>query len=234
MKNNISDNLALTVAKSGAIELPAEILEFSIDQVLDNGLLKDIPFVGWIVKGISAGVSISDRILYHKILRFLFSLESTENADRNNFREKVDSDLKYRRKVGEHLVIMLNQIDSFEKANLLAMVFDHCLTGDIEHEKFIDLAHVVDRSLLSDLKSISVPDNKRIIFSSTSLAASSGILEYGIVESKSGDEGPEIGTRLSELGKDLRDMFLKRYRTREVDENKRREKVRNRFADKNT
>lgn len=232
MKNSVSDNLALTVAKTGALELPAEILEFSIDQALDDGLLKDIPFVGWIVKGVSVGIAISDRILYHKILRFLFALQDTAKSDREKFRRKIEGDPDFRKSVGEHLVIMLDKIDSFEKANFLAITFDHCLTGDIEHGHFIDLAHIIDRALLSDLKAIVVPDSQRITFSSISLAAASGILEYGISKPEAGDELPDIGTRLTKHGRDLRDMFLGRYRTREEDEKKRRDEIRARFDNK--
>jgi hypothetical protein len=229
MKSNVSDNLALTVAKAGAIELPAEILEFSIDQALDDGILKDIPFVGWIAKAVSAGMAISDKILYHKILRFVFSIERFAKSDRDQFRSKIEHDPVYRRKVGEHLIIMLDKVDSLEKAHFLAIVFDHCLTGHIEHDCFIDLAHIVSSALLADLKAIGVPDNQRIMFSSTGLAAASGILEYGIAIPEVGKEAPELGTRLSKHGEDLRDMFLGRYRTREEDARKRREIFRKRF-----
>ena len=61
MKNTIPDNIAITVSKSDCLELPAEILEFSIDQVLDEGLFKDIPVVGWVIKGLSIKQSISDQ-----------------------------------------------------------------------------------------------------------------------------------------------------------------------------
>ncbi|MES2594169.1 MAG: hypothetical protein V4662_02480 [Verrucomicrobiota bacterium] len=227
MDSSISDNLAVAAAKAGGIELSADILEFSVDQVLDEGILKDIPFVGWIAKGFAIGLTISDRILYHKILRFLLALKSVENTERIEFRNKVDSDPSFRRKVGEHLVVMLDKMDAFDKSYLLAIAFDHFMTEDITHDHFVDLAHIIDRALLADLKTLGVPDNQRMAFSSTGLAASSGILEFGISEPEAGTDLPQLGTRISQYGRDLRDMFLGRFRTRAADQKAAKERMLN-------
>ena len=47
--DSLSDHLAVTVSKSGAIGLTSEMVEFAIDQTLESGVLKDLPFVGWMV-----------------------------------------------------------------------------------------------------------------------------------------------------------------------------------------
>ncbi len=212
---NISDSLPITIAKSTGLVFPAEFLEFSIDQVLDEGIFKDIPFVGWIAKGVSVSRSISDRIFYHKILRFLFTLESISSGDREVFRKKVLEDSDYRKKVGEHLIVLIDKIDNFEKSSLLAKCFDHFITSDITHDYFIDLSHVVERSTLSDLKALCGPDSRRIVFGSSGVAVASGIIEFGISEPIHDEDSPQLGTKLSHYGKDLRDMFLERYRDRE-------------------
>ena len=124
-KLNISDNLADTVAEIGLMGLPAEILEFSIDQVLDEGLLKDIPFVGWVSKGITLQRSISDRILFHKILRFLLTLESIESGSKESYRQKIKSNPKFKRKVGEQLLLILDRIDDLSKPQMIAKCLDH-------------------------------------------------------------------------------------------------------------
>jgi len=137
MKKSISDNLALTIAETGGLTLPAKILEFSIGQVLDEGMLKDLPVVGWIAKGVAIGQSISDRIFHHKILMFPIALEKTGKGDREACTAKIRENPDFRRKVGEHLLILLDKIDAFDKASLLAQCFDHFLTGHISHEHFI-------------------------------------------------------------------------------------------------
>ena len=225
MKESISDNIAITVGETEDLVLPAEILEFAIDQVLDEGILKDIPVVGWIAKGLSIGRSISDRIFFHKILRFLIALEEISEGNRLEFRDKVRKDSKFRRKVGEHLLILIDKIDAFEKSSLLAKCFDHFLTGDIDHEYFVDLSHVIERAPLADLKALCVPDNQRILFGSSGVAAACGVLEFGIAEPEPGEDLPQLGTRMSRYGRDLRDMFLGRFRDRVTQEKARREQL---------
>lgn len=225
---SISDNLADTVAEVGLIGLSSEILEFSIDQVLEEGLIKDIPVVGWISKGLVLQRSISDRILYNKILRFIFALESIDSGSKDSFRAKIKNDVKYKRKVGEHLLLILDRIDDLTKPEMIAKCFDHHLTGDLEFSHFIDLVQVIERSTIGDLEALSCPDNKRMLFGSVGQAVGCGILEYGICKSDD-DESPEIGTRLSRLGKDLRDVLKSRFRGREERERKLREEIVRRF-----
>jgi len=227
-KLNISDNLADTVAEIGLMGLPAEILEFSIDQVLDEGLLKDIPFVGWISKGITLQRSISDRILFHKILRFLLALESIDSGSKESFRQKIKSNPKFKRKVGEHLLLILDRIDDLSKPQMIAKCFDHHLTEDIEFAHFIELAQVIERSTIGDLEALSCGSNKPMLFGSVGQAAGCGILEYGICSSET-DESPEIGTRLSRLGEDLRDILRDRFRGREERKKKEMEERLRRF-----
>ncbi|MCI5107908.1 MAG: hypothetical protein MRY76_14455 [Pseudomonadales bacterium] len=206
---SLSKNLASTVVETGSIELPAEILEFSIDQVLDDSVLKDIPFVGWIAKGLSVSQSISDRIFHHKILRFLYALEDVSSGDKEKFQQKMDSDSDYRDRVGEHLILLLNRIDSLEKTKYLAICFDHLISGHIDYQYFVDLSNVIERSMLSDLKELSTPANKYPKYISPGVAVASGILEFGINDPMigSGSETPRLGTRLSIHGEDLKAMF---------------------------
>ena len=124
-QESLSDNLAITVAETGSLELPAGILEFTIDQAMDDGVLIDIPVVGWIAKGVPISRSISDRILHHKILRFLIELDVIGEGDREAFRTKIRNEPDFRKKVGEHLLILLEKIDVFDKTTLLAKCFDH-------------------------------------------------------------------------------------------------------------
>ncbi|PCM43772.1 hypothetical protein [Marinobacter sp. ANT_B65] len=220
---SLSNDLALTIAKSGGVELPAELLEFTIDQVVDESILKDIPVVGWLAKGFSVTRSISDRIFHHKVLRFLIELEEVSKSERQAFLARVESDTGYRRKVGEHLLVILNKIDAFEKTSLLAKCFDHFLTGDINFEYFVDLSNIIERTPLSDLNALCVPSNQRIEFSSVGIAVACGILEFGIASTNFGEDQPELGTKMSKYGKDLRDIFLGHLRERLANEKAQRE-----------
>jgi|GEM_PF-3151782 len=220
---SLSNDLVLTIAKSGGIELPAEILEFTIDQIVDESILKDIPVVGWLAKGVSVTRSISDRIFHHKVMRFLIALEAVSESERDTFRNKVESDPDFRRKVGEHLLVILNKIDAFDKTSLLAKCFDHFLTEDIDYEYFVDLSNIIERTPLSDLNALCVPSNNKVVFNSAGIAVACGILEFGIAAPNVGEDQPELGTKMSKYGRDLRDIFLGRLRERLINEKAHRE-----------
>jgi hypothetical protein len=202
---SLAENFVATVAK-GNLELPAEIAEFTIDQIIDDGILKDIPIVGWIAKGLAISSSISDRIFYHKVLRFLLSIDDIDDSMRSIFIEKIANDYDFKKRVGEHLLIIVDKLDNVDKATLMAKCFNYLLRGSIDHDYFMDLSSIISASTISDLNSLSDPENKRVLFRSSTIAASTGILEYGLC--KGDDDQPEMGHRLSDHGSDLRDIFL--------------------------
>jgi transposase len=208
MNESIADSLTKTITAPKRLELPAQVLEFSIDQVLDAGLLKDIPLVGWIAKGYSTVKSISDTIFLNKIVRFLFTLEKLDTEEREACRIRMRDDNQYRRRVGEHLILILDKLDNLQKAEILAKCFKFFLDGDIDHDRFMDLAHVVERASLADLRALSVPASQRITFRDRGLAATSGILVYDLTETWDAEQKPELTTRLSKLGADLRAILL--------------------------
>ena len=211
--DNISDQLATTVGKSGILGLTTEIAELAIDQTLDSGILKDIPFVGWIAKGLAIHQNISDRILYNKILRFLGQLESVPSGDKSEFQERINEDQDYRRDVGEHLLIIIDRLDDLKKTEVLASCFDHFLTGEFDHDHFVELASIIDRLTSRDLTALAVPRCKRVIFSSIGRVVASGVMEYGISESE--DDSTGIEWRSTRIGEDLRDILLGEYRGRD-------------------
>lgn len=215
MNTSLSDQLAITAGKTGEIGLTADIAEFAIDQLLEPSVLKDIPVVGWIAKGLEVCQTISDRILFNKILRFLSRLESIGSDCKSAFQIRVSGDADFRRRVGEHLLTFLDRLDDLKKTEILASCFDHFLTGDIDHDHFVELAAVIDRLTSRDLAEIARPRNQRLAFPSIGRAVASGILEYGIKDPESSGEPPTIGTRLTRIGIDLRDISLAEFRGRD-------------------
>ena len=57
-----------------------------------------------------------------------------------------------------------------------------------------------------------MPSNIRVEFSSVRIAVTCGILEFGVAPPDFRDGQPELGTKMSRYGEDLRDVFLGRFR----------------------
>lgn len=137
--------LVKTLSSTEVPDLIKEYAEIGIDAVISDGLLKDIPLVGTIVGIAKAGINISDRIFIKKLLKFLCQLNKLSPQMRQNMVNKLESDEAYGRKVGEHVIEILDRIDSYRKPKMIALVFKAYTEGRIDAKKLHSLNHAVDR-----------------------------------------------------------------------------------------
>ena len=101
----------------------ADLFEATGDQLLQEGILRDVPLIGTVV-GIARVVgTISDRIFLLKVKKFIFSLSKLSDVEKDDFSEQMDKDEKLRSKVGETVVLLLDRSDDLEKVEILAKIF---------------------------------------------------------------------------------------------------------------
>lgn len=140
--------------KSKALnDLTAEILEISLDAVLNNETLKSIPIVGLAFKGFSLYQNISEAFFIKKLLTFLFKLNEIPYKTRIEFVNKLESE-RETRKAGEKLLITLNRLDDIDKSAMIGNLFKHTILGSISYEDFGQLSHMIDNSYVNDLKKL--------------------------------------------------------------------------------
>ena len=84
----------------------------------------------------------------NKLLRFLLHLQALPTGDRTGFTQKMNDDPKFRRRVGEKLVLLVDKLDDLDKAEMVARCFDHFLSSDITYDEFCEFAQLIDRSLI--------------------------------------------------------------------------------------
>ena len=71
--------------------------------------------------------------------------------EKKKFLKKLDANPKFRRKVGETLVLLLDRLDDMEKPELVGKLFKAYMLGRIEFPAFQRLAAAVERAYLPDL-----------------------------------------------------------------------------------
>ncbi len=131
----------------------ANLAEAGIDQLLDDGFLRDVPALGTVLGVIRATGSIRDLLLAKKLGRFLCELQRVPTRDREAFRRSLSSP-KEQRKVGEALVLLLDRLDDLEKPPLVARVFAAYVRGQIDQPTFRLMAMAVDRLHLPHLREL--------------------------------------------------------------------------------
>jgi hypothetical protein len=138
------------VADSDAVELSADIAEFTLDQLLDDNLLKEIPWVGWIFRAKAAYSSISDRILLAKIVRSLLELHLHAEHQRTALLRRLEDNTDERKRVGQHLLIALEKVDDLDKPGIIAQCFSYYLQGLLSYCEFSQLADAITKCHSSD------------------------------------------------------------------------------------
>jgi len=151
MSDNVNDQI---------IEGGSELLEFAIDQILEDGLLKDFPLVGTAIKLATVGKSIRDRLFLAKLQRFLVALPKIDPTKREKFQKQVQDDKEFRNRVGETLLLVIERLDSLEKPEMLAKAFAYFVRGKISESDFRRLASAIDLAFVDDLKFLA-PQFKR-------------------------------------------------------------------------
>jgi hypothetical protein len=190
-----------------SLEIALGIGEASLDQILDEGLLRDVPVLGTVCGMARLAKSIPDRIFLAKLSRFVKAIEMISPEERIAFRRKLERDPKTLRRVGETLVLVLNKLDDMDKPELLGKAFRAYVRGVITYEQFRRLSAAIDASLVSDLQQFgtevtSVDQSLLEHLASTGLArpSTAGLTETGGLVFSS--------IKITEIG----ELFQKLYR----------------------
>ena len=144
------DSLIKTISNSDLTALSGELGEVIIDSTLEDGVLKDIPIVGSMVGLFKTGVTIKDALFTKKLIVFLQGLSDIPIEKRNAMIESLD-DPKTNEKAGEKLLIIIERLDSSEKAKILAKAFRVYIEKSIDRDEFWRVTFIINNLPLSDI-----------------------------------------------------------------------------------
>lgn len=126
-------------------DLTVDITESLFDQLLQEGLLRDIPVVSSLVNLAKAGVDAANYLFLRKTIRFLLHLKDVPEEERRRFVDQLDTDEKLKRRVGENLFLLLHRLDDMQKPELLGRIFRAFVVGKIDYVTYQKLSTTVDR-----------------------------------------------------------------------------------------
>jgi hypothetical protein len=150
----LGNSFVQSISRESAVDLVKEYAEVGIDAVFADGILRDLPVVRTVFALARAGISIGDRLLLKKILKFLYELQSISVKQRSEMIERLEADPDYGRKVGEHLVELLERVESERKPAMLARVFKAYVNSEIDANILNRLNMAVERIPLFEIGSV--------------------------------------------------------------------------------
>lgn len=197
-------SLVRTVVGNQLGDAILDLAEVALDENLAEGVLKDVPIVGTLVKLARAGQSVSEELFIRKLACFLADLNAVPVEDRERLLEQYPDSSDEQRVLGENLLLALERLDDIKKPAILARFFAAYIKLEIDYLTFSRLARALEKfniELLPNLRwyytreepTVETPEE---IIHELSLA---GLVTVGLAGS--GTWGGSAGYRYSELGK---------------------------------
>lgn len=152
MKKTLPSRIDESLKSPHLSEVGVEISEAILDNSLSEDILKEIPGFKILYGLGKAYESYNDRLLINKLLVFFSSFKDVPIKDRKEQIDKINSDPKYRQKVGEKLIHIINQTEDRVKAELVGYFFLFFLLKKISYDQFLRfsrIANTLDIEMLS-------------------------------------------------------------------------------------
>lgn len=162
---SLTESMELTMDKSN-LSVVGDIGEVMIDAALDDGIFKDIPIIGAIVGAGKCIKNVSDVLFTKKLIAFLFELRDTNVHERREAIAQWESDEKYRIRVGEVLLNMINRCDDAQKAKWLSKLFHELVLKRNETELFMRAEKVLSSlSVMDIINFLAIPQSSFTVLS---------------------------------------------------------------------
>ena len=149
------DSLALSFSDSLTEDVSAMVGEFAeigIDAIMDEGLLKDIPFISTAVSMFHIGKSIRERYHIAKLKMFIeeFNQGIVNDRQREGYREKFRNNEKFRNQELQYILLILDRYMEPGKSQMLAKIYLAYLDEYIGWDEFRKYSEIIDRLLPGD------------------------------------------------------------------------------------
>ncbi len=148
----IEQSIEKTLELSDLTNINIDLAEVTIDSIMNDGLLKEIPIVSSIVGFAKFGIKTLDYILLKKILKFLTQLNSTTIEERQKFIRDVETNETYNKKVGLALILILDKLEDLEKPEILGKLLAASIKGIIDYQTFLRLSYLIQKLFIPDLE----------------------------------------------------------------------------------
>lgn len=158
------------------LSVVADLGEIVLDSVLDDGILKELPVLGTIVGASKCIRNVGDVLFTKKLITFLYGLCEMESHERRNAIESWKSDSRYRVRVGETRLGMIDCCDDSQKANWLSQLFYVLVLKNGLSSLFMRAEKVLSSLSVTDVYSfLSLPSYDKLSLEDCEPFANSGL-----------------------------------------------------------
>jgi hypothetical protein len=128
-----------------------DLTEVTLDSLMQDGVLKEIPIIATVVGLLKTSNNIREKIFAKKLLNFFYALKDIPIKKRIDFIQRLDETKGFKKKVGETIIVLLEQIDNLEKPKIIGNLFKAYILENISFHDFSKISSSVNRINLDDL-----------------------------------------------------------------------------------
>ena len=136
------NSLLATIRQSGLSNTLTDIGEISLDQLLNDGIVRDFPIVGTLISLTKAGITVRDQLFFKKVIKFLGPISEVTPNERAKFLDSLSE--SENKKANEYLLMYIDRLDSNDKAEWLGMASSAYIRGEITFHQLHYFAHYLD------------------------------------------------------------------------------------------
>ncbi|HUG80788.1 MAG TPA: hypothetical protein VML01_03940, partial [Bryobacterales bacterium] len=149
--SDLSASLSDSLMDSDLQSVTVQMAESLADSPLEDSIARDIPVIGTIYGLAKVGFNVRDRLFLKKLLYFLSELSQVPIAERAEMVSMVDRSGKYRTKVGEKLLYILDKSDDHESARIIARLFKAFVSGILSYDEFLRACRAIQNIMAAEL-----------------------------------------------------------------------------------
>ena len=174
----IDKSLIRTIGENGAQDILSEMGELTLDSIIDNDSIGQIPIIGTLRSAYKITNSISDYLFIQKLLKFLKELNTLSITEKTEMKNRINNEEKYGKKVGENLLEIINKIDDNDKPKIISKIFKAYINKEIEFQHFLKFSQIVNKSYLPELLNLTEFYRGQSLTNENS----SGLLSMGLIK----------------------------------------------------
>ncbi|MBF4485779.1 hypothetical protein [Flavobacterium sp. CSZ] len=178
----LADSFVSAIKDNNFHDVAKENIEAVIDSFLQEGMVKDIPFLNSLIGLLKTGINVKEQLFLKKIIKFLIYSETATPEERLKIIEEIDSSKEYRIKVGEKLLYLIDKCDDYDKAGILGYLFKAVNERKLKYNDFLKCSLVLDKCLVSELDLFLKDDRSLYTVESDSDLLNWGLLAFAPFE----------------------------------------------------
>ena len=148
---NADSQYAAANAARDALEDSGQAL---VSAIISDSVLEHVPLVKLGVAAVATVMNFLDLLFEQKLTKFLTALEEVPQEQRLEMITKLETDPRYGRLAGQHIIELLDRVDSHRKPSMIGAVFAAYARGTIGLDLFYRLNDAISRLPIIDIDAV--------------------------------------------------------------------------------